>query len=128
MNTVYTLAVLDKDIAAAKRYLRRIGEKRPDPKHPTILVKRGKKHVGCLATSYINSRVVAHPFHCELERPVRVMVKMLDFYEKLLIQAGVSEYLLAVKAPDTRWRAIVEKLGYILYHRDANGSLYRRVF
>ena len=128
MRTEYTLAVLDKDKAAAKRYLRSIGEKRPQPQHPTILVKRGKSYVGCLATTYAGERIVVHPFHCDLEHPVRVMVKMLDMYENLLIHAGVQEYLLVVKAPDTRWRGILSKLGYTLYDTDEERTLYRRAF
>lgn len=94
--------------------------------YPTVIAERDRKIIGFLTTSPRKDMISAGPMVVDVDgHKIMVAVRLVDFYERILLTAGVTEYLFRVKrdAPKSYLDAIS---GCSKYGEDEDGYNFVR--
>ena len=116
--------------------LRRLAKKHGMPvdgfDFPTVVAKRGRKIVGFLSTIPTKSAIVAGPLVVDLPIKGPVTMRLVECYEAVLRDAGVTSYVFAIPEDSVSWQRNAEeafdlkpyarKDGHFWYVRRLNGQ------
>lgn len=126
----YMIAYSQKDYDAIHRFLK--GTEFEDAKmtFPTITATIDGRIEGVLATSPNKHAIVAGPIYIKDKglRKATLELKLVDAYESLLINMGVSAYVFRVKKKDTGRVAMLKEIGLEPYATDDKVHWYMRNF
>lgn len=126
-STIYRLVHGQRDLRACRAMARAQGINRTLG-WPSVCADRNGQILGFLATTPSRKAVIAGPLVVTpgLQRPLIVVMRLIEAYEVVLRKAGVTSYLFHVETANPFWRRIVEEVGHTPFSEDATGAWYQR--
>ncbi len=93
---------------------------------PTVYAARDGVLLGFLGTLKTKDAVVAGPLVIDptTKAPGLLAMRLVEAYEQVLTQAGITSYLFGIDTKNTSWKALVEKRGFAPYAGDENSTWY----
>lgn len=93
---------------------------------PTVYAVRDGVLMGFLGTLKAKDAIVAGPLVIDPTAKAQglLAMRLVEAYEEILTQAGVTSYIFGIDKANASWRALVEKRGFTPYADDDTDTWY----
>ena len=112
-RTHYGLCASGADYGRCHRFLKAEGMSQAKSlTFPTVFALREGEVVGLIGSTMTAWGLVADPLHVReaIRNPAFMMLRLIDAYERILRETGLTEYKVAMPKAKPMWRRIPEEL------------------
>jgi len=127
-DTVYHLATTSAHYKRARQFLSNHDAVFERLTFPTITAERDDEIIGVLSTQHHDSAIIAGPLVVDIGdgNPSFVVIRLWQAYERVLHEAGVTEYLFAVPEGESAWNEAVNQMEVDVWKHHKGAIWYRK--